>query len=181
MSWNLSFPSLKLKVLEMFMSMLKKPGPRRRSLPVVPRVPAAGLVKAVPSKYGGLGSWPPRIWTTGLICDALCPWPPAFTELLEPMVNGRGKRIQPRDPGCSGGRQRRRYRAERGDPQHREFAGYGAERDCGGSVGEQSSGISDRPRQRRRRPGESARVDRRRPENQCALDRAGQGRGYGGR
>ena len=73
----------------MFSSMLKKPGPRRRSLPVVPRVPTAGLVKAVPSKYGVLGSWPPRIWTTGLICDAVCPWPPAFTELPEPMVNGR--------------------------------------------------------------------------------------------
>src|ERR1039457_1781904 len=62
-----SFPSLNLNVREMFSSTLKKPGPRRMSLPVLPRVPAAGLVNEAPLKYGVLASWPPRIWTTGLI------------------------------------------------------------------------------------------------------------------
>src|SRR5579862_1164807 len=65
-SWNLILPSLKAKVRETFASMLKKPGPRNRSRPLVPNVPTAGFANAVPSKYGVLASCPPRIATDDL-------------------------------------------------------------------------------------------------------------------
>ena len=52
---NLIFPSLKLKVRETFWSMLKKPGPRRRFLPVVPRVPAGGIGERGPVEVRSVG------------------------------------------------------------------------------------------------------------------------------
>ena len=52
---SLNFPSLKLKVRETLSSTLKKPGPRRRFLPVVPRVPrGVGECRAVEIRGVGI-------------------------------------------------------------------------------------------------------------------------------
>src|SRR5580704_12220407 len=62
---------------------LKRPGPRRMSRPLLPKVGVVTAAKALGSKYGVPGPWPPRMATFGRTWFAVCELPGEFNDVAE--------------------------------------------------------------------------------------------------